>query len=224
MSESEVGKMETVTVNIVSRWDSTNILFSVEVDAKISARLRIRAAVEIGVNAGAYLDGANLVGANLDGASLAGAYLAGANLVGANLVGANLDGANLDGANLAGANLVGANLDGANLARANLARANFARANLDGAYLDGKSTLIGERPIFMIGPIGSESRTFMAYITSQGPRIRAGCFFGTREEFLARLKNKHGGNAHAQEYMAALALIDAHFKLWAPDAVEGAVA
>ena len=166
--------METVTVNIVSRWDSTNILFSVEVDAKISARLRIRAAVEIGVNAGAYLDGANLVGANLDGASLAGAYLAGANLV--------------------------------------------------GAYLDGKSTLIGERPIFMIGPIGSESRTFMAYITSQGPRIRAGCFFGTREEFLARLKNKHGGNAHAQEYMAALALIDAHFKLWAPDAVEGAVA
>ena len=174
MSESEVGKMETVTVNIVSRWDSTNILFSVEVDAKISARLRIRAAVEIGVNAGAYLDGANLVGANLDGA--------------------------------------------------NLARANFARANLDGAYLDGKSTLIGERPIFMIGPIGSESRTFMAYITSQGPRIRAGCFFGTREEFLARLKNKHGGNAHAQEYMAALALIDAHFKLWAPDAVEGAVA
>ena len=189
MSESEVGKMETVTVNIVSRWDSTNILFSVEVDAKISARLRIRAAVEIGVNAGAYLDGANLVGANLDGASLARA------------------------------NLVGANLDGANLARAN-----FARANLDGAYLDGKSTLIGERPIFMIGPIGSESRTFMAYITSQGPRIRAGCFFGTREEFLARLKNKHGGNAHAQEYMAALALIDAHFKLWAPDAVEGAVA
>ena len=186
--------METVTVNIVSRWDSTNILFSVEVDAKISARLRIRAAVEIGVNAGAYLAGANLVGANLDGASLAGAYLA-------------------------GANLVGANLDGANLARAN-----FARANLDGAYLDGKSTLIGERPIFMIGPIGSESRTFMAYITSQGPRIRAGCFFGTREEFLARLKNKHGGNAHAQEYMAALALIDAHFKLWAPDAVEGAVA
>ena len=211
--------METVTVNIVSRWDSTNILFSVEVDAKISARLRIRAAVEIGVNAGAYLDGANLVGANLDGASLAGAYLAGANLDGANLVGANLDGANLDGANLAGANLVGANLDGANLARANL-----AGANLVGAYLDGKSTLIGERPIFMIGPIGSESRTFMAYITSQGPRIRAGCFFGTREEFLARLKNKHGGNTHAQEYMAALALIDAHFKLWAPDAVEGAVA
>ena len=199
MSESEVGKMETVTVNIVSRWDSTNILFSVEVDAKISARLRIRAAVEIGVNAGAYLDGANLVGANLDGASLAGAYLAGANLDGANLVGANLDGANLARANLAGANLVG-------------------------AYLDGKSTLIGERPIFMIGPIGSESRTFMAYITSQGPRIRAGCFFGTREEFLARLKNKHGGNTHAQEYMAALALIDAHFKLWAPDAVEGAVA
>ena len=211
--------METVTVNIVSRWDSTNILFGVEVDAKISARLRIRAAVEIGVNAGAYLDGANLVGANLARANFARANLDGAYLVGANLDGASLAGAYLAGANLDGANLVGANLDGANLARANL-----AGANLVGAYLDGKSTLIGERPIFMIGPIGSESRTFMAYITSQGPRIRAGCFFGTREEFLARLKNKHGGNAHAQEYMAALALIDAHFKLWAPDAVEGAVA
>jgi uncharacterized protein YjbI with pentapeptide repeats len=266
----------TVTVNITSRWDSSNILFSAEVGAEIAENLRVKVALEIGVNARAYLaranlaganlaranlaganlaganlDGANLAGANLDGANLDGAYLARANLAGAylaranldganldganldgaylaraNLDGANLDGANLDGANLAGANLDGANLDGAYLAGADLAGAYLAgaylaRANLDGAYLDDKSVLTGERPIFMLGPIGSESRTFVAYITASGLRLRAGCFFGTREQFLAKLDNKHGmATVHAREYHAALAMIDAHCKLWTPKADE----
>jgi hypothetical protein len=246
----------TVTVNITSRWDSSNILFSAEVGAEIAENLRVKVALEIGVNARANLARANLAGANLaranlaganlaganlaraylDGANLARAYLDGANLARANLARAYLDGANLaraylDGANLARANLAGANLDGANLARANLARANLARANLArayldganlaGAYLDDKSVLTGERPIFMLGPIGSESRTFVAYITASGLRLRAGCFFGTREQFLAKLDNKHGmATVHAREYHAALAMIDAHCKLWTPKADE----
>ncbi len=182
---------KTVTVNIVSRWDSSNILFSAEVDASIGENLRLRAAVEISVKAGA-----NLAGANLARANLAGAYLAGANLDGA-----NLDGANLDGANLAGAYLAG--------------------AYLDGAYLDDKSVLTGDRPIFMLSPIGSSSRTFVAYITLQGLRLRAGCFFGTREEFVAELEKTHGTDSvHAREYLAALAMIDAHCELWTPEEIK----
>ena len=146
--------MDTVTINIVSRWDSKKVLFSANVDVVISEGLRLRAALEIAVKAGANLDGANLAGANL-----AGAYL-------------------------------------------------------DGANLDDRSTLTGERPIFMLGPIGSESRTFVAYITRQGLRLRAGCFFGPRETFLERLDKTHGNSAHAQEYNAALAMIDAHYALW----------
>ena len=115
--------------------------------------------------------------------------------------------ANLDGANLAGAYLDGANLDGANLA---------------GAYLQDKSKLVGERPIIQIGPIGSRCAYFVAYLTDQGLRLRAGCFFGTRAEFEAKLSDTHKDSQHAKEYRAALALIDAHAEIWTPAVTEKA--
>jgi uncharacterized protein YjbI with pentapeptide repeats len=111
----------------------------------------------------------------------------------ATAAGAYLDGANLDGANLDGANLAGANLDGANLARA---------------------LLVGERPIFQIGPIGSRCTYFTAYLTSEGVKLRAGCFFGTVDEFTAKLSQEHGDNIYAKEYRAALNLIHHHAELW----------
>jgi hypothetical protein len=164
---------------------------------------------------GAYLAGANLAGANLDGANLARAYLAGANLDGAYLAGANLDGANLARAYLAGAYLAGAYLDGANLDGANLDGAYLAGAYLDGANLDG-ALLVGKRPIFQIGPIGSRCAYFTAYLTSEGVKLRAGCFFGTVDEFTAKLSEDHGDNIHAKEYRAALDLIQCHAGLWTP--------
>jgi uncharacterized protein YjbI with pentapeptide repeats len=118
---------------------------------------------------------------------------AGVNLAGANLAGANLDGAYLDRANLAGANLAGANLDGANLAGANLA---------------------GKRPIFQIGPIGSRSAYLVAHLTDKGVALKTGCFTGSVSEFEAKLQAEHGDNNHAQEYRAALALINKHAELW----------
>jgi hypothetical protein len=170
---------------------------------------------------GANLRGANLGGANLRGANLGGAYLRGANLGGANLDGANLDGAYLDGAYLDGANLRGAYLDGANLRGANLGGAyldgaNLRGANLGGANLDGDKKLIGERPVFTVGSIGSRSDFFTAYITDKGLYLRAGCFFGTVAEFVAKLEKTHGANQHAQEYRAALELMQCHARLWTP--------
>ncbi len=115
--------------------------------------------------------------------------------------------ANLARANLAGANLDGAYLDGANLDGANLA----------GAYLDGGLKLVGARPIFQIGPIGSRSDFFIVYITDHGLRFDAGCQRQiTREAFEKRLSDTHGDNEHAREYRAALALIDVHAELWTP--------
>ena len=131
---------------------------------------------------------------------------------GANLGGANLGGANLDGANLGGANLGGANLGGANLRGANL-----GGANLRGAYLGGKK-LIGDRPTFTLGPIGSRCDYFTAYLTDKGIYLRAGCFFGTVAEFIDKLEREHGTNEHGREYRAALALIECHARLWTPDA------
>ena len=113
------------------------------------------------------------------------------------------------------ATTTGANLAGANLAGANLARAYLARANLDGAYLDGKK-LIGTRPVFQIGPIGSRCAQFVSYITEAGVLLNAGCFWGTVDEFRAKLADTHGDNEHAQEYKAALVMVAAHASIWTP--------
>ena len=177
-----------------------SVLFQCDLPDDTPAGLVTRHALEKATAARANLAGANLAGAYLDGA-----YLARANLARANLAGANLDGANLDGANLAGAYLAVANLAGANLAEANL-----AEANLDGALL------VGERPIFQIGPIGSRCAYFTAYLTSEGVKLRAGCFFGTVDEFTAKLSEEHGDSIHAKEYRAAIDLIHCHAGLWTP--------
>ena len=157
--------------------------------------LAMRAALETAVACGANLRGANLDGANLEWVNLRGANLEGVNLGRANLSGANLGGACLDGAYLDGVNLRG--------------------ANLSGACLDGKK-LIGKRPILMIGPIGSRSDYFLAYLTDAGVYLQTGCFFGSVEEFAEKCIKTHGYNEHAQEYAAALELIACHARLWAP--------
>jgi len=123
----------------------------------------------------------------------------------ANLYDADLRGADLDGAYLRGANLYGANLRGANL----------YDADLRGADLRGKK-LVGDRPFLTIGPIGSRSDYLQAFITDAGVMIRAGCFFDTRDQFALAIAETHGMNNHGTEYLAALALIDAHAELWAP--------
>ena len=111
-----------------------------------------------------------------------------------------------------------ANLDGANLVRANLYGANLDGANLDGAKIKDDCTLVGQRPIFQIGPIGSRCAYFASYITDKGLRFDAGCQRQiTREVFEGRLQDSHGDNLHAKEYKAALALIDIHAELWSAD-------
>mgnify|MGYP000520629595 CR=1 FL=1 len=133
---------------------------------------------------------------------------------GANLYGANLRGANLRGADLYGANLYGANLRDANLRGADLYGANLRGADLRGAKIEEDNELVGERPFFAIGPIGSRLDILLAFSTQKGLRIRAGCFFGDKESFLKSLEDSHGNNTHGREYKSALVLIEAHFSLW----------
>ena len=168
------------------------------------AGMTIRQTLEKATFAKANLGGADLRGADLRGADLGGADLGGANLRGANLRGANLRGANLRGANLYGADLYGADLRG---------------ADLYGANLGGKK-LAGARPFIQIGPIGSRSDYLLAFITDKGVMIRAGCFFNTRDQFELQLTETHGDNQYAQEYRAALVLIDKHAELWPAEAAE----
>jgi hypothetical protein len=187
------------TIQIKHRFTEA-VLFECDAPDGLASGMQQRHALKKAVSAWANLRGADLGGADLRGANLGGANLGGADLRGANLYGADLGGADLRGANLGGANLGWANLGGANLYGADL----------------GDKKLIGERPVMMIGPIGSRADYFTAYLTDAGIYLRAGCFSGTVSEFTEKLDAEHGDNAHGQEYRAALALIECHAKLWTP--------
>jgi len=191
------------------------VLFAHEAEGN-TIKLTVEKAISVRANlGGADLGGADLGGANLGGAYLRGADLRGAYLRGAYLRGADLGGAYLRGAYLRGADLRGAYLRGADLGGADLGGANLGGADLRGADLRGNK-LIGKRPILQIGPLGSRSDYLIAYLTDAGIYITAGCFHGTRDEFAARVRETHGENEHGNEYAAALAMIDAHAKLWTP--------
>ena len=172
----------------------------------------IRMTLELAIKSGADLSGADLSYINLTRADLSGANLSGADLCYTNLTRADLTRADLSYANLSDADLSYANFSDANFSGVNPSDANLSYANLK-----NKEKLVGKRPIFQIGPIGSRGDYFVAYITDKGLRFDAGCQRQiTREVFERRLAKLHGENEHAKEYRAALALIDAHAEIWTP--------
>jgi hypothetical protein len=108
-------------------------------------------------------------------------------------------GASLDYASLVGARLVGASLVGASLVGASL-----VGASLVGARLVGDLILAGKKPVLEIGPLGSRNARLLVVETNKGRRIIAGCFRGTVDEFLAKVKTTHGDNEHGRAYRAAI--------------------
>ena len=132
-----------------------------------------------------------------------------ADLWDADLRDADLRGANLRDADLRGANLRGANLRGANLWGADLRGANLRGADLRGA--NGK--------VLSFGPIGSRQGITYVTKTDQIIHIRCGCFYGTLEEFTAKVEEEHGDSQHGKSYKAAIEFIKAHdAACWQDDA------
>ena len=182
----------------------------VEIPDGTEERFRLKVAVELSVGKRADLRGAYLYGADLYGADLYGAYLYGADLRGADLYGADLRGADLRGADLSGADLRGADLGGAYLRGADL-----GGAYLSGANLGGKK-ILGDRPVLILGPLGTDSRYLTAYLTDGGVMVQTGCFFDTLNQFAVRVGEVHGKSNHGREYRAVIALIEAHAAIWMP--------
>ena len=109
------------------------------------------------------------------------------------------------------------------LSGADLSGADLRGADLSGAYLRGKK-LVGDRPLLVIGPIGSRSDYLHSFITDSGVIVCTGCFEGTRDAFAEAVAKEHGNSAHGKEYAAALVLIDAHAAAWTPADEPAAVA
>jgi hypothetical protein len=150
---------------------------------------------------------ADLTGANLYRANLYRADLTGADLTGANLYRADLTGANLTRADLYGADLTRANLAGADLTRANLYGANLTGANLTGATLFDGWVVNDYRDLMWIGPLGSRNDYIMINLPTL--RLKAGCFEGTVDDFLAQVVETHGDNEYGREYVATVAYLKA---------------
>ena len=136
------------------------------------------------------------------------AVKSGANLYGADLLGANLYGANLRGANLYGANLYGADLRGANLYGADLRGANLYGADLLGANLGEEwGKLEKNTDIFIAGPLGSRDGYTTFFHTNKGIFVQCGCFRGTLDEFVAKVKETHDDNEYARNYLAIVEFV-----------------
>ena len=59
---------------------------------------------------------------------------------------------------------------------------------------------------FACDRIGSERRKTYFFAADEGMYVRAGCFFGTLDEFAARVKKVHAGTRYEKEYLAAVEL------------------
>ena len=103
-------------------------------------------------------------------------------------------------ADLGGAYLGDADLGGANLRGADLGGAYLRGADLRGAYLGGAK--IKDKGILLIGNIGSRCDCTTIYNTDKGIYVKCGCFFGTIDEFVAKVKETHKGNEHERDYLA----------------------
>ena len=153
---------------------------------------------------------ANLRDANLRDADLWGADLRGADLRGANLRDANLRDADLRDADLWGADLRDADLRGANLRDANLRDADLRDADLWGADLRDANLRGAAGKILSFGPIGSRQGITYVTKTERTIHVRCGCFYGTLEEFAAKVEEEHGDSQHGKSYKAAIEFIKAH--------------
>jgi len=63
-----------------------------------------------------------------------------------------------------------------------------------------------------INPIGSRNGATTAFRTSEGTKIRCGCFYGNIPEFEEKVKETHGNNQYAKEYLAFIELLKVRFK------------
>lgn len=59
---------------------------------------------------------------------------------------------------------------------------------------------------FACDRIGSERRKTYFFRADEGYFVRAGCFFGTVDDFIKRVKEVHGGTRYEKEYLAAVDL------------------
>ena len=106
----------------------------------------------------------------------------------------------------------GADLRGANLRNAYLCGAYLCGADLGGANLHGANKITSVDDILLIGPIGSRADYTHIYRTDKGVYVKCGCFFGTMDEFASKVKDTHGDNKYANQYLKVIDFVNKYFE------------
>ena len=82
----------------------------------------------------------------------------------------------------------------------------------DNARVSGNALVSGNADYATISGFGSEYRTTTFFRNRSGQiEVRCGCFYGTIEEFRAKVKQTHGETKKAIEYLKVADLMEYHF-------------
>ena len=82
----------------------------------------------------------------------------------------------------------------------------------DNARVSGNARVYGNADYATVQGFGSEYRTTTFFRTKAGDiGVRCGCFYGTLEEFRAKVKETHGETKTAKEYLMVADLMEFRF-------------
>ena len=81
------------------------------------------------------------------------------------------------------------------------------------ARVCGDAEVCGDADIATISGFGSEYRTTTFFRTKNNEiAVKCGCFYGTLAEFREKVKETHGDNRYAKEYLMIADLMEMHFR------------
>ena len=75
------------------------------------------------------------------------------------------------------------------------------------AWVYGDAQVYGNAAITWFSNVGSENGTLTAFKCEVGIKVNRGCFFGTLEEFVSAVIDRHGDSAIAKQYMLLVEFI-----------------
>lgn len=81
------------------------------------------------------------------------------------------------------------------------------------AWVCDNAEVYGNADIATISGFGSEYRTTTFFRTKNDEiAVKCGCFYGTLAEFREKVKETHGDNRYAKEYLMIADLMEMHFR------------
>ena len=79
------------------------------------------------------------------------------------------------------------------------------------AQVSGDARVKDSRCYITISPLGSRNSALTGFMDGNTLRFSTGCYSGDENEFLAAVKEKHGGTSLGKEYVMAVELIKLRF-------------